>query len=175
MTQFSCSYDCPTPYPHSLTSISLLVSPQQIRKASQHLHGDRPQLSRWPQCAARQLKRERQAGKRKWVRIRGSRASNVKLSLPWACTQTYVYVHAQTFMPQCTPSLVSPAETNTHPMLVSECQHWEWKEGSERLRKCRTGRAEQTAPESHTPNLSSSGRPEKLPPELHGQIPPPNQ
>lgn len=70
-TQLWCPCDCPTPYPHSLTSISLLVSPQQIRKASQHLHGDRPQSSRWPQCAARQLKRERRAGKRKWVRIRG--------------------------------------------------------------------------------------------------------
>ena len=73
-TQLRCPNDCPTPCPHSLTSISLLVSPQQIRKASQHLHGDGPQSSRWPQCAARQLKRERRAGKRKWVRIRGSRA-----------------------------------------------------------------------------------------------------
>lgn len=73
-TRLRCPNDCPTPCPHSLTSISLLVSPQQIRKASQHLHGDGPQSSRWPQCAARQLKRERRAGKRKWVRIRGSRA-----------------------------------------------------------------------------------------------------
>lgn len=64
-------YDWLTPYPHYLTSISLLVTPQQIRKASQHLHGDRPQSSRWPQCAAWQLKRKRRAGKWKWVRIRG--------------------------------------------------------------------------------------------------------
>lgn len=55
----------PLPYPHCLTSIPLLVSRQQIRKASQHLHGDRPQLSRWPQCAARQLKRKRRAGEMK--------------------------------------------------------------------------------------------------------------
>lgn len=66
-----CPYDWLTPYPHYLTSISLLVTPQQIRKASQHLHGDRPQSSRWPQCAVWQLKRKRRAGKWKWVRIRG--------------------------------------------------------------------------------------------------------
>lgn len=66
-----CPDHCLTPYPHYLTSISLLVTPQQIRKASQHLHGDRPQSSRWPQCAAWQLKRKRRAGKWKWVRIGG--------------------------------------------------------------------------------------------------------
>lgn len=74
--------ECPTPCPHSLTSISLLVSPQQIRKASQHLHGDGPQSSRWPQCAARQLKRERRAGERKvgqdqgWVVVVGRGAAS---------------------------------------------------------------------------------------------------
>lgn len=100
ISQLQWPYDSPTPYPHSLTSISLLVSPQQIRKASQHLHGDGPQPSRWPQCAARQLKRERRAGKRKWVRIRGSRAGNVKLPPPRACARpcalSNTHTHTQT-------------------------------------------------------------------------------
>lgn len=48
----TCPVIVPTPHPHPLTSISLSVTPQQIRKASQHLHGDGSQSSRWPQCAA---------------------------------------------------------------------------------------------------------------------------
>lgn len=69
--QICCPRVSPAPYPHSLTSISPLVSPEQIRKASRCLHGDGPRPSRWPQRAARQLKREHEQGRRKWVRTRG--------------------------------------------------------------------------------------------------------
>lgn len=101
-----CPYDWLTPYPHYLTSISLLVTPQQIRKASQHLHGDRPQLSRWPQCAARQLKRKRRAGKWKWVRIRGEpdqqrehdSVARVRITLR-THTHTQMHVHASVHNP----------------------------------------------------------------------------
>lgn len=91
-----CPYDCLTPYPHYLTSISLLVTPQQIRKASQHLHGDRPQSSRWPQCAAWQLKRKRRAGKWKWVRIRGeSHRQREHASVARVHITIHTYPHAQ--------------------------------------------------------------------------------
>lgn len=163
-----CPYDCPTPYPHSLTCISLLVTPQQIRKASQHLHGDRPQSSRWPQCATRQLKRKRRAGKWKWVRIRGSRAGNVKLPLPQACAQTcalaHTHVHASMHL-SCKNKY--PAHANHKASAV-----WEGKEGLVQKGK---RSPQQTAPESHTPNLSNSEKLENLPPEWHGQIPQPNR
>lgn len=91
-----CPYYCLTPYPHYLTSISLLVTPQQIRKASQHLHGDRPQSSRWPQCAAWQLKRKRRAGKWKWVRIRGeSHRQREHASVARVHISIHTYPHAQ--------------------------------------------------------------------------------
>lgn len=134
ITQFWCPYDCPTPYPHSLTSISLLVSPQQIRKASQHLHGDGPQSSRWPQCAARQLKRERRAGKRKWVRIRGEQgrqreaasASGLRTDVCiCALSDAHAHAYMRVFIPQCTPSRVFPAKTNTHPTPVMKLQQRE--------------------------------------------------
>lgn len=125
ITQLQCPYDCPTPYPHSLTSISLLVSPQQIRKASQHLHGDGPQSSRWPQSAARQLKRERRAGKKKVGQDQGgskarqreaASACGRKRALARRGRRSHAHTNAHTlFMPQRTSSRVFPAKTNTHP------------------------------------------------------------
>lgn len=135
-------HDCPTPYPHSLTSISLLVSPQQIRKASQHLHGDGPQSSRWPQCAARQLKRERREGKRKWVRIGGGEqgrqreaasASGLRTHI---CTCALSDANTHTRVRSCPSALLpesSPTKTNTHPTPVTKRQQCEnEKRGLER-------------------------------------------
>lgn len=163
-------HDSPTPYPHSLTSISLLVSPQQIRKASQHLHGDGPHSSRWPQCAARQLKRERRAGKRKWVRIRGEQgrqreAASASGPSTDVCTCTlgeahkHAHTYAGAFMPRCTPSRGLPNKNKYPPHAGNKASaEWEWKEGRERRGKCS---AQQTAPRiSHTqssPTVWSQG------------------
>lgn len=128
MKHSRCPYDCPTPYPHSLTSISLLVSPRQIRKASQHLHGDRPQSSRWPQCAARQLKRKRRAGKWKWVRTgEGGGDRNVNLPVPQARARTHALValsgacaHACSCLTAPSPAKKTKQKTNTRPLRQSQ-------------------------------------------------------
>lgn len=177
-TQLWCPCDCPTPYPHSLTSISLLVSPQQIRKASQHLHGDRPQSSRWPQCAARQLKRERRAGKRKWVRIRGEQgrqreaasASGLRTNV---CTCALADTHTR-----CVHASVHSSGSSQRKQIPTPRQ----SRSISSVRVSRgvraTGevqRSTKTAPESHTPNLCAGEKSEKLPTQLHGQIPQTNQ
>ena len=189
-TRLRCPNDCPTPCPHSLTSISLLVSPQQIRKASQHLHGDGPQSSRWPQCAARQLKRERRAGKRKWVRIRGSRArqreaasasglrTDVRTCALGGEKHAYTHTHMRggLFTPRCTPSRVFPAKTNTRPTPVTKRQHCEnEKRTLGRRGKCGAQTICPPPSGSRTPDLLNGEKSENLPPELHGQIPQPNQ
>lgn len=123
-----CPYDCLTPYPHYLTSISLLVTPQQIRKASQHLHGDRPQSSRWPQCAAWQLKRKRRAGKWKWVRIRGElHRQREHASVARVHITIHTYPHAQMHvMLQC----IIPTKTNSSPTPLTthqRCENERWR------------------------------------------------
>lgn len=119
-----CHYDCPTPYPPYLTSISLLVTPQQIRKASQHLHGDRPQLSRWPQCTAWQLKRKRRAGKWKWVRIRGeSDQQREHVSVTWV----YITIHTHPHTNACSCFGASTLQKQTPHATHQAPAVREWK------------------------------------------------
>lgn len=150
MKHSRCPYDCPTPYPHSLTSISLLVSPRQIRKASQHLHGDRPQSSRWPQCAARQLKRKRRAGKWKWVRTGEGGGGCSCLCLKPAHKRTHLWhlaVHASTHVHASPhPPLEKNKTKNKYPPPAPITKHQRGeneKRGWGRQEKCG---AQQTAP-----------------------------
>lgn len=124
--------------------------PCKSEKPPSHLHGDGPQSSRWPQCAARQLKREHERGEESGSGLGGG-AGRPTWSGLCLGPRTDVRIcvrsdaHTRPFTPQCTPSPGVPSK-NKHPPHASHVPstEWEWK------RKFR-----QSGDVRHTTNSSS--------------------
>lgn len=123
MTQFQCPYDCPTPYPHSLTSISPLVSLRQIRKASQHFHGDGAPVEQMASVCRAAIKEGAMSGGKKVGQDHGgSWAGNVEFPLPQAYpwTRTHQYIHTHTHIPH---TLTPHTHTHTYIKLFGAHTH----------------------------------------------------
>lgn len=123
----------PTPIPWPLFPCWSLRSKSEKPPSISMATG--PQSSRWPQCAARQLKRKRWAGKWKWVRIGGEpgqqreaasasclRTDAHACTLSNACAHTHTRTHVHA-------SVHPPCKNNAYPRQSQSISRVRMKRG----------------------------------------------